>query len=282
VTDVESGPTVELACSDKGEGPPLVILHGLLGAKRNWATVAKGLAAGRRVICADLRNHGSSPWADAHTYPDMAADVARLIETRVGGPAAVLGHSMGGKVAMLLALDRPDLVARLVVVDIAPAVSQAAPRDYLQAMRSVPLAACRTRAEADAALATVVTDPGVRAFLLQNLVAGPAGMAWGVNLDALERHFEAIRGFPDIPPDRSYAGPTLFVAGGRSDYLGPRHAAAIGRLFPRATIETIAAAGHWVHADAPAEFTAVVGRFLDDHGPYTAPHAPAPLPDLPG
>jgi pimeloyl-ACP methyl ester carboxylesterase len=107
---VEELVTVELACNDSGAGSPLVILHGLLGAKRNWATVAKALASRRRVLWADLRNHGASPWHDDHTYPAMAADVVRLIEQRVGGPATVLGHSMGGKVAMLVALTRPDLV----------------------------------------------------------------------------------------------------------------------------------------------------------------------------
>jgi pimeloyl-ACP methyl ester carboxylesterase len=105
---------------------------------------------------------------------------------------------------------------------------------------------------------------------MQNVANGPGGLSWGVNLDALERHFEAIRGFPDIPPGRSYRGPTLFIAGGRSDYIQPRHAAEIGRLFPAVTTETIAAAGHWVHADAPAEFVAAVERFLDMTAPYTA------------
>lgn len=261
--------TVELACNDTGTGEPIVILHGLLGAKRNWATVARALASRRRVLWTDLRNHGASPWNDDHTYPAMATDVARLIETRVGGPATVLGHSMGGKVAMLVALTRSDLVSRLVVVDIAPAFSRGAPRDFLAAMRAVPLATCSTRSDADAALATVVADPAVRGFLTQNLVNGPGGLSWGVNLDALERHFEAIRGFPEISTGLAYPGPTLFVAGGRSDYLEPRHAAEIGRLFSRATIETIPAAGHWVHADAPAEFIAVVERFLDTTAAYT-------------
>jgi pimeloyl-ACP methyl ester carboxylesterase len=261
--------TVELACNDTGAGPPLVILHGLLGAKRNWATVAKALAARQRVCWADLRNHGASPWDDDHTYPAMAADVARLIEVRIGGATAVLGHSMGGKVAMILALTRPDLVSRLVVVDIAPAVSQGAPRDFLAAMRGVPLATCRTRADADAALALAVPDPAVRGFLMQNVVNGPDGLSWGVNLDALERHFEAIRGFPAIPQGSVYPGPTLFIAGGRSDYLQPVHGSEIGRLFPRATIETIPAAGHWVHADAPVEFVACVERFLAASAAYT-------------
>ncbi|MFN9368517.1 MAG: alpha/beta fold hydrolase [Planctomycetia bacterium] len=274
--------TVELACNDTGSGEPLVILHGLLGAKRNWATVAKALAGQRRVLWADLRNHGSSPWDDAHTYPDMAADVARLVETRIGGPATVLGHSMGGKVAMLLALTRPERVARLVVVDIAPTVSQRAPRDFLAAMRGVPLAACRTRAEADAALAQSVADPAVRGFLMQNVANGPDGLSWGVNLDALERHFESIRGFPTIPHGRAYSGPTLFIAGGRSDYIRPEHAAEIDRLFPRATTETLPAAGHWVHADAPAEFVAIVERFLATTAAYTGRHESDPLPHLPG
>lgn len=253
---------VDLAFTEAGSGPPLVILHGLFGSKRNWSTLAARFGADRRVFVADLRNHGESPRHDAHDYPALADDVARLIESRVGGPAAVMGHSMGGKAAMMLALGRPELVERLVVVDIAPARSNAAPLGLLRAMRSVPLAACASRAEVGAILAETVSDPGVRGFLAQNVVAGPGGLSWAVNLDALERNVESIVGFPDVPAGRAYAGPTLFVAGGRSDYLRPDHAAAIGRLFPRATIETIPGAGHWVHAEAPAAFFTTVSGFL--------------------
>jgi len=253
---------VNLAHHDTGVGDPLVILHGLFGSKRNWATVARRLGGTHHVLTVDLRNHGESPWDDRHDYPALADDVARLIESVVGGPAAVLGHSMGGKVAMVLALSRPDLVERLVVVDIPPAESAGDTRRCLEAMRGVPLATLTRRGEVEAALAEAIPNPAIRAFLAANIVDGPDGLAWGVNLEALARHFETIRGFPEIPPGRRYDGPTLFVAGGRSPHLLPEHRPAIARLFPAATVEVIPGAGHWVHAEAPDAFLAAVMPFL--------------------
>lgn len=253
---------VELTTSEIGTGEPLVILHGLFGSKRNWSSIAGRLAEYRRVITVDMRNHGESPWDDVHDYPALADDVARLIERVVGGPATVMGHSMGGKAAMLLALGRPELVERLVIVDIAPARSQSSPLLLVKAMRRVPLETLSRRAEVDAVLAEVIPDLAVRGFLAQNVVTEPTGLRWSVNLDAIERNGESIVGFPDIPPGVTFAKPTLFIAGGRSDYLRTEHRDAIERLFPAATIETIPHAGHWVHAEAPGPFLDVVSRFL--------------------
>ena len=254
--------TVDLVFDDRGMGPPLVVLHGLFGAKRNWASIAKALAPRHRVLTVDLRNHGASPWNAVHDYPALAGDVARFIRTHVGGPAAVLGHSMGGKAAMVLALEEPDIVERLIVVDIAPAPSRTTLIDALQAMKNVPLATCTRRTEAETALAESIPDPAVRAFLVQNVTVGPQGLAWAVNLEALERNFPAIVGFPDVAAGRTFTGPTLFVVGERSDYVRPEHHAVIRRLFPAATIEIVAGAGHWVHAEAPDAFLAVLSGFL--------------------
>jgi esterase len=253
---------VDLAVSDVGTGEPVVVLHGLFGSKRNWATIASRLAGGRRVLTADLRNHGESPWDDRHDYPALAADIAELIEKKVDGPAAVLGHSMGGKAAMTLALARPELVSRLVVVDIAPARSTATPIAYVQALRSLRLADYAQRFDVKEALAAAIPDPAVRAFLTLNLMAGPAGLAWTVNLAALEANFDAILGFPEPPPGRPFGKPTLFIAGGLSPYVQPHHRPEIERLFPTARIEVIQEAGHWVHADATEAFLAAVQRFL--------------------
>jgi pimeloyl-ACP methyl ester carboxylesterase len=254
--------TVELVFDERGAGPPLVVLHGLFGAKRNWATIAKALAPHHRVLTVDLRNHGASPWDAVHDYPALAGDVARFIHTHVGGPAAVLGHSMGGKAAMVLALEEPGLVERLVVVDIPPAPSRTSLIDALRAIQQVPLAACTRRGEVDAALAESIADPAVRAFLVQNVTAGPNGLAWAMNLDAIAHNFPAIVGFPDVPAGLTFSGPTLFVVGERSDYVRPEHHAAIHRLFPAATIQVVTGAGHWVHAEAPDAFLAVVSGFL--------------------
>ena len=255
--------TVDLVCDERGVGAPLVVLHGLYGAKRNWGSIAARLATRRRVLCVDLRNHGDSPWDARHDYPVLAADVAHLIETRVDGPADVLGHSMGGKAAMMLALGRPDLVARLVVVDIAPALSPGTAAIAPHVLRAVPLAGLTRRTEVEAALAAVIPDPAVRAFLAANVRSRPEGLAWTVNLEVLDRHFADILSFPDVPAGQLFTKPTLFIAGGRSDYLRPEHMPAIERLFPAATVQAIPGAGHWVHAEAPAAFLEAVERFLD-------------------
>lgn len=254
--------SIDLAFSDTGSGRPLVILHGLFGSKRNWAGIAHRLAAVRRVVVPDLRNHGESPWDPRHDYPAMADDVADLIARRIGPPADVIGHSMGGKAAMMLALTRPALVERLVVVDIAPVVSTGTPIEYVQAMRALPVERFTRRSELADALAPAISDRGVRNFLSLNAAATEVGLVWRVNLAALEHDFDKILGFPLIESGRSYLGPALFLTGGRSPYVRTEHRPEIERLFPAAEFETIPAAGHWVHADAPDAFVAAVSRFL--------------------
>jgi esterase len=244
-----------------GEGPPVVILHGLLGSSRNWTTIGKKLGDHARVFALDLRNHGNSPWDDASTYDDMAEDVRAFIEERSLEPATLIGHSMGGKVAMRLALLYHDLVDHLVVVDIAPVPYRHSFDDYIDAMRSVDLARMTRRSEVEADLARAIPDPGVRAFLLQNLTRGEDGFEWRVNLDALAMNMEDIIGWPDVGVAR-FDGPTLFVAGERSDYLLPEHQGEIERLFPNAEIAVIKEAGHWVHAEQPAAFAERVQAFL--------------------
>ena len=258
----EMGMAVELAFQEMGAGPPVVILHGLFGSKRNWTSIARQLAVTCRVVSVDLRNHGESPWDSRHDYPSLAADVALVLEQQVGRPAAVIGHSMGGKAAMVLALTRPDLVERLVVVDIPPAESIGTQDVFIRAMRQVPLATLAQRTEVGTLLSEAIPDPAIRGFLLTNLVAGPGGLSWAINLDTLASEFDAIRGFPDMTAAQPCGKPALFLLGGRSDYVQPRHHAQIHRLFPAAEIEVIPEAGHWVHAEAPAAFLAAVQRFL--------------------
>lgn len=253
---------LDLSFASTGSGEPLLILPGLFGSKRNWSSVARQLAERRRVLTVDLRNHGESPWDDVHDYPAMAGDVAQLIESQRLPPAAVLGHSMGGKVAMTLALTRPELVSRLIVVDIAPARSTANTRAVLQAMQDVPLAEVTTRSEAKAAMAEAVPSAGVRDFLALNLTSSPEGLRWGINLNALASNFDNILGFPAFAAGMTFDKPTLFLGGSRSPYIQPEHHAEIRRLFPHASIESIPDAGHWVHADAPQAFLERVTAFL--------------------
>jgi len=246
------------------EGPLLVVLHGLFGSAQNWATIARRLADRYRVVAVDMRNHGASPWDDAMTYDAMAEDVIALLRARApGGGAALLGHSMGGKAAMLAALREPALVDRLIVADVAPAAYPPALGAYVQAMRDVDLGGVSRRAEADEHLKPRIPEPGIRAFLLQNLVQGPEGFRWRLNLPVLGRDMALISGFPEVPPGSSYAGPALFLRGERSDYVTAAHEPAIRRLFPHADIASIAGAGHWVHAEKPDAFLDAVSRFLD-------------------
>jgi len=249
-----------LTVSDLGVGVPIVILHGLFGRRRNWQAIQKRLAADARIVAADMRNHGDSPWDDEMTYTAMAGDLARLIGDLDCGPAIVVGHSMGGKAAMTLALTAPDLVRGLMVIDIAPVTYDHSYQPYIDAMRSVPLGELARRSEAEKYLLDAIPDAGVRAFLLQNLGQDETGLKWQVNLDAIERDLPDILDFPQGIGD-PYEGPALFLRGGASDFVADAHIPLIENLFPMAAHETVAGAGHWVHAEKPEEVIRQIGEF---------------------
>jgi pimeloyl-ACP methyl ester carboxylesterase len=244
---------------ESGTGAPVALLHGLFGQAGNFGALQRRLAATCRVIALDLRNHGDSRHAPAMSYPAMAEDVLETLRERGALPAALVGHSMGGKVAMMAALEAPAAVARLLVADIAPVRYPPAFHDLATAMAAIPLHPGLTRAEADATLAAVA-GPAVRAFLLQNLRLG-AAPHWRIDLPAITAALPRLEDWPDrdVAP---YAGPTLFVAGARSDLIRPEHRAPIRALFPKARFVTLKDAGHWLHADNPAGFAAVVESFL--------------------
>jgi len=241
--------------TDEGH-PPLLIAHGLFGSARNWGVIAKRLAnAGRRVIAVDMRNHGQSPWFDSHDYPALAEDLARVIGSQ--GPMDVLGHSMGGKAAMVLALHRPDLLRRLVVADIAPVAYSHSQSHNIAAMRRVPVESVASRAEAAEALG--LDEPEVAAFLLQSLEMGER--RWRLNLDVLEREMDKITGWPEV--GGRFDGPTLFLSGGASDYVTSEARPVVKALFPEARFATIPGAGHWLHAEKPREFEETLRAFLE-------------------
>ena len=255
--------TLELAHDALGEaGSPVLILHGLLGAARNWTGIAKELAARQRVFALDLRNHGRSPWAETMSFDDMAGDVAAFIERRGLRAVALIGHSLGGKVAMRLALTRPELIERLAVVDVAPVAYTHTFGPFVEAMRQVDLTAVTRRSDADLQLQGAVPDAALRNFLLQNLVKTDAGFAWRVNLEALAANMNELLSFPSPAGAAAYDGPALFVAGGRSRYIEPEHRPLIERLFPNAEHAVIADAGHWLHAERPVEFLTQMRQFL--------------------
>lgn len=241
-------------------GEPVVLLHGLFGQARNFAGVQRALAAEHAVLAIDLRNHGLSPHHPGMHYAALATDVAETLAAEAAAPAAVIGHSMGGKVAMRLALDHPSCVSRLLVADIAPRRYRGPFAQYAAAMQAFELHPDLTRAHADAQLAATVPEPGVRGFLLQNLLPGPQPR-WRFGLDHIAAGMEDMLDWPNThaPCNR----PALFVAGDRSDYIRPQDHAAIRSLFPKALFATVHEAGHWLHADNPAGFLSVVQGFLE-------------------
>ena len=247
---------------DGEDRPPLVVVHGLFGAAKNWRAHAKRMGPGRRVLAVDMRNHGDSPWDDVHDYPAMAEDLAAVIEAH-GGRAAVLGHSMGGKAAMTLASRRPDLVEALIVADIAPAAYGHSLTPEIDAMRGVDLAGMTRRSEVEAALEADVPERAVRAFLAHSAILDDAPR-WTLNLDALRANMDLITGFPNL--SEAYRGPTLFLTGGASHYVRESHRSEVLRLFPAAEHEALPGAGHWLHVDKPREFLDAVNGFLDKVG----------------
>jgi len=255
--------TLDLAYDEFGAaGPPVLILPGLLGSARNWTSIAKQLADTHRVFALDLRNHGRSPWAETMSFDEMAGDVAAFIERHDLSPATVIGHSLGGKVAMRLALARPDLVERLVVVDVAPVAYTHTFGPFVEAMQALDLSVVQRRTDAELQLDRTLGDPVVGSFLLQNLVKAEHGFVWRVNLKALAANMPELLGFPPSDDEAVYPGPTLFMAGARSRYVEPEHRPLIARLFPNAEHALIAGAGHWVHAERPTEFLTQLRQFL--------------------
>jgi pimeloyl-ACP methyl ester carboxylesterase len=264
-------------------GPPVVFVHGLFGQGKNWTTIGKGLADRHRVTLLDLPNHGHSPWTDRVDYLDMVELVAAELE-HLGEPVTLVGHSMGGKVAMQLALRRPELLRALVVVDIAPTGyplsggrtddpdEEASPfAAYIDAMRALDLDRLSTRDDADQALRAAVPSRMVRSFLLQSLVreglhdqegGAPRRWRWRLNLELLDRDLGELRGFPQPPAGASFGGPVLWIAGANSSYVLPEDRPHMDALFPSTRLVRIKNAGHWVHSEQPEVFLETLRRFL--------------------
>ena len=255
-----------LRAVEAGAGSPVVLLHGLFGQAANFGAIQKRLAqrgdgGSRRVIALDLRNHGGSAHAPSMRYADMAEDVLETLRGLGALPCAVVGHSMGGKVAMSVALEAPAAVSRLVVADIAPVRYQSGFRAYIDAMIAIPLRPGLTRADAEAVLAPAVDDPRVRGFLLQSLRLG-AQPVWRMGLAEIGAALADIEGW-ESPEEGAYAGRAVFLAGERSDYLRVEYRPAIRGLFPGARFVTLRDAGHWLHSDNPSGFVAVVEAAID-------------------
>jgi len=249
-------------------GTPVVFCHGLFGQGKNWTAIAKALVADHRVTLVDLPDHGQSPWSDRFDFVVAADQVASLLTA--DDPVTLVGHSMGGKISMLVALRHPELVARLVVVDVAPVAYHHADEfaRYIAAMQAIDLDTLERRSEADEALADAVPDPMVRGFLLQSLrpssAQGDTRWAWRLNLELLGRDLDLLIDWPEdrLAGTAPYEGPVLWVGGQRSPYVKTDYVAAMDRWFPRNRRVTVKGAGHWVHSEKPEVFVEVLRRFL--------------------
>jgi len=260
-----------------GEGPPLIILHGLYGSSDNWLNIGKKLADSHQVYLPDQRNHGRSPHSDTHTYPAMRDDLLAFMDREGLDKATVLGHSMGGKTAAYLAVSHPERLNRLIVVDIAPTgyprISESNPQalthlNITNALYNLDTSQIQTLKEADQLLAESIPYMQVRQFLLKNLKRDKetGRFKWLLNVGAIRDQLPAIMDGlnPDEfgESDRITSIPTLFIKGGKSPYIQEQHFDPIHRIFPRAQIKTIEGAGHWVHAEKRGEFLEVVREFL--------------------
>jgi pimeloyl-ACP methyl ester carboxylesterase len=260
-------PEPDLHVTELGEtGSTVAFCHGLFGQGRNWTQIGKDLAKDHRVLLVDMPNHGRSAWTEHVDYLDLADRIAGLFSA--DSPVTLVGHSMGGKIAMVLALRRPELVERLCVVDVSP-VTYDNTREfarYVAAMRGLDLSGLERRSDADERLRDDVPNSTVRSFLLQNLRREDHTWRWQVNLEVLGDQLDQLGGWPEDRLDDAtpYDGRVLWVGGDRSDYVREEYAEAMARWFPRARRVTIKGAGHWVHSEQPETFVAVLRRFLDD------------------
>ncbi|MBL0741943.1 alpha/beta fold hydrolase [Chryseolinea lacunae] len=252
---------MQLFFREYGEGSPLIILHGLFGSSDNWLTQAKLLSPSYKVYTVDLRDHGQSPHSDAFNYPSMVADLAEFIDAQNIKNPVILGHSMGGKVAMNFALTHPDKLDKLIVVDISPRRYDLEHYVIVKGLNAIPIGTLASRNEADTLLSEYVPEPDVRQFLLKNLQRkAEGGFTWKINLPLISEQLSNIG--VDLHVQGTFEKPTLFIRGRFSKYIPDSDWEKITSVFPNARLETMET-GHWVQAEKPQEFVDVVTRWLN-------------------
>jgi len=253
---------MELSFKEYGEGFPLIILHGLFGMGDNWATLGRKFGDHFLTFTPDLRNHGRSDHLPEMDYGSMAGDLKAFMERQWIHESFLMGHSMGGKVAMKLALEFPSLVKKLVVVDISPRAYSAGHDEIIDAMRDLNLSVATDRKSLEADLLERIHDLGVVQFILKNIIYDKRldRYSWRMNLDTIHLHYEKI--LEALDPSSKYEGPTLFIGGSKSRYIKETDHELIYNMFPAARIEMIEGAGHWVHAEKPIELFELVTQFL--------------------
>lgn len=245
-----------------GSGPPIIILHGLLGMLDNWKTFAHALAQSHMVYLVDQRNHGKSPHNNTMDYQTMAEDIKTMMEANwLFDGAIILGHSMGGKVGMQLALSEPDLVKKLIVIDIAPSVYKDGHSHIIQALESVSIDHVSSRSQVEQQLLRADMDPSIIPFLMKNLKRNGDRYSWKMNLSTISESYHNMLSAP-MEIDQPYDGPSLFIKGGASDYINATNKASIPALFSTSIITEIPGAGHWVHADAFEALLIEVQQFI--------------------
>ncbi|MFL9628267.1 alpha/beta fold hydrolase [Aeromonas jandaei] len=250
---------------EQGQGPAVILIHGLFGSLDNLGLLARALGEHYRVISVDLRNHGVSFRSDDMSYPAQAADILALMDHLGLDQAAIVGHSMGGKVGMQLAKLAPARVSRLVVADMAPVAYPHSRHQNVFAGLNATLATLpQSRSDAERILAEHIEIAGVRQFLLKSFAKGEDGWQWRFNVPALEENYANIMGWPE--DERRFEGPVLFIKGGDSDYMQPQYSEAALAQFPAAKVRVIAGTGHWLHAEKPMLFNKLVVDFLSTGG----------------
>tara|TARA_B110000003_G_scaffold179930_1_gene179159 strand:+ start:2614 stop:3381 length:768 start_codon:yes stop_codon:yes gene_type:complete len=253
---------MRLNFSEQGDGHAVILMHGMFGSLSNLGNLARYLATHHRVISVDLRNHGDSPHEQSMDIPLMANDVVELMDELGLSDASVIGHSLGGKIAMQVALNHPDRVAKLVVADISPVAYKPRQDAALDALIELSSAAILSRAEADALMAKHVPEHSTRAFLLKNLGRNVEGnYSLKLNMQAIAANYGST--LVAAPEGLPYQGPSLFLKGENSAYIQTKHQPVIGQLFPNSKIQIIAGVGHWLHAEKPDEFNANVVEFIN-------------------
>lgn len=261
-----SKPIHSVRVGDDSAPARVVFLHGLFGRGKNFTTIAKALVPEAQGLLVDLPNHGESGWTEDFDYAELADFIADHLQQdfAADSPVAVVGHSMGGKVAMLLALRHPDLVSKLVVLDIAPVQAASGRGEFehlLNSLASLPLDEISSRSQAHDMLRSKINNDGVRSFLLQNLKRTDSGFVWEPNLELLHSRLDIIMGFPEIN-QAAFIAPVLWVGGSKSDYIKDSDEPAMRELFPLTERLTIEGAGHWLHSEKPAEVIAALRNFL--------------------
>lgn len=251
---------MELHTQSIGEGQPIILLHGLFGAGNNWGSIAKHLAQTYQVISVDLRNHGQSPHAASQTYADMTGDLLALCDALHLNSIHLLGHSMGGKVAMQFAMQYPERINKLIVVDMAMRAYPDAHTHLIDAMLALDLPSMASRNAADKALSNKIPNTMVRQFLLMNLTKSDTGLQWRINLPAIKANYPAL--LQAITP-KQFIKPSLFIRGDHSSYVNDDDIAQINLHFTQAKIMSLPT-DHWVHAEKPEMFIFALAEFLND------------------